>query len=134
MIQNIRRSYKTDISSLSEVKRDLSHFLDENNISIREIRQDIKLTVVELVTNIIKHTDESEDFEIESDFKENTINLRLKYKDSQFRVPVDRFDSNKLAYNGFGMYLIKKLSDCIEYHYDEKNGEVTVNVTKRTDT
>ncbi|MCK9225327.1 MAG: ATP-binding protein [Candidatus Muirbacterium halophilum] len=125
------KKFPANTNSLKKIREYIELFFKENNILDNLVLDDIKLITVELVTNIIKHSKESKEFSLKLNYEKNNIEIEFEFIDKSFKFPKERFKQKKLAQNGFGMYLIKNISDELMYEFNEKNGVVKVNVTKR---
>jgi anti-sigma regulatory factor (Ser/Thr protein kinase) len=127
-------SFKAQTDSLKKVRDFLDTFFVENKICDKFFIQDFKLAAVEIITNIIKHSQKTREFSIDIFIEKDRIILQIKFTDKEFTFPVNRFEHKKLAQNGFGMYLIKNISDELNYDYNKKSGVVSINVAKRINT
>ncbi|MFA5519922.1 MAG: ATP-binding protein [Spirochaetota bacterium] len=125
------KKFPANTKSLKKIREYIESFFKENNILDNILIEDIKLITIELSTNIIKHSKESKEFSLKLHYKKNCIEIEFEFIDKNFNFPKERFKQKKLAQNGFGLYLIKNISDELKYEFNEKNGVVKVNVTKR---
>ncbi|PLX16783.1 MAG: hypothetical protein C0601_09355 [Candidatus Muiribacterium halophilum] len=127
------KSYKKKRESIDNIKKDLEQFFSAFKIP-DDMFHDIKLSVVELVSNIIKYTKDQDVFVLELDMKDNTVKISLKYIDKSFNRPQSKFKGEAMQESGLGVFLVSELMDRLDYFYNEKTFEVEVQIEKRITT
>lgn len=131
----MKKIFKANKNSIFELKENINEWTQENKLDDPTLINDIKLISVELVTNIFKHSTEKNIFTYSINKNENKIKISLDYGDELFDRPKDSFKNNEVIQeSGFGIHILKKICDSIEYNYDKENRMVNVNVRKKIHT
>jgi anti-sigma regulatory factor (Ser/Thr protein kinase) len=117
------RKIKANSEDLEILKKIADDFLKKYPESLKYY---LKLVIVEIFTNILKHASfENDDVYFDIEEKGDNIIFCFEYEDKEFTHPVDKFEDG-MQQNGFGFYIINKLCDELKYEYDEKKKRVKV--------
>ncbi|MGM0607643.1 MAG: ATP-binding protein [Candidatus Muiribacteriota bacterium] len=122
---------KAEPSALKKIRDFIKFFFEHIKFNNALIENDLKLAAVELAANIIKHATGSNSFLIRLQKEKELIKLFFIYEDIFFKQPEEIFSKDELRENGFGIYLVKKLCDKLDFKYEKKRGKVIVSAEKR---
>ncbi len=133
----IRKTFKSKTENLSEIRKFTEDFLISNRV-IKEDRESIILAIDEACTNKIKHA-----YHLASTYD---ILISLEIENQLFIAEIsdwgEKFDPEKIPMpdinenyknqrkGGYGIYLMKKLMDKIEYKFS-KDGENKIILQKK---
>jgi anti-sigma regulatory factor (Ser/Thr protein kinase) len=112
-----------DIKELEFLKKIVDKFLSSYS---DENKNNLKLAIVEIFTNIIKHAkfdDKKVLFDIYE--REAEIFFYFEYEDKKFKQPKDKFKTGTQV-GGLGLYIVKRIIDELKYEYDNENKKVKV--------
>jgi|GEM_PF-4008712 len=127
----MQKRYKREKASIDIIKKDIGIFFQDKDIK-EDIFHDIRLSVIELVSNIIKYSKSEDKFTILFENNAENAIITLVYTDNEFITPESKFRDDQMQESGLGVYLVSNLMDRLDYFYDEKTKEVEVRIEKRT--
>lgn len=125
----VKKTFKSITGNLSEIRNFTEDFLISNRV-IEEDRENIILAIDEACTNKIKHAyhlDPTNDILISLEIKDQLFIAEISDWGEKFDpdiIPVPNINDNykNQRKGGYGIYLMKKLMDKIEYEFS-KDGE-----------
>lgn len=137
ILKSIEKKFKSRTENLSEIRKLTEDFLISNKVS-KEDRDKIILAIDEACTNKIKHAyhyNSSKEILISFEINNQMFKAEISDWGEKFEpenIPIPNVNENYKAQKkgGYGMYLMKKLMDKVEYKFLE-NGENKIILLKK---
>lgn len=132
------RKFPAKFSSLAEIGRFISGEADIAGL-VGQASYAVQIAVDEACTNIIEHAyggESGEEIEIITKILDNGIELVLKdggisFDPQSVPEPDSSVPLNDLAIGGAGVFLIKKMMDEVDYHFDSRGTILTMRKLKQ---
>jgi serine/threonine-protein kinase RsbW len=129
----VNKVFTSKTENLSEIRKFVENFLEVNSVSLQD-KEKIILAIDEACTNKIKHAynfDGSKLISITLEIKDKIFIARISDWGKSFeptQIPVPDLEENYKSRKkgGYGIYLMKKLMDQIEYKFLESGENVII--------
>ena len=131
----VERRFRRSFDALDELFPTTERFFDAHALDRRYLH-DVRLTIEELFTNMVKYAPEgAPEILLELAVANDTLTIRLTDFDVEPfdireapRPPLDRPIAERRP-GGLGLHLVRELMDGIDYHYEDRRRTTTL--TKR---
>ena len=106
----------------------LEDWLESNKIDAA-LQQKIYITFDEVISNIFNHNEQENPIEIEVEINKNPSMISLAFRDNcKLFNPLNKLEKEEISFGGWGIDIVKKLMDAVEY--DVVDGENCLTVKK----
>ena len=134
---SIKLCLASSSENLTLIRRLITASIRHANFSKEDI-EGIKLSAMEACTNVIKHAhkyDINKKFYLEIYGCHNAFIMKIIYNDPEFKpenIPIRNL--NEIREGGYGVFLMRKLMDYINYETNTNTGNVCLQMVKLTST
>ena len=104
----------------------LEDWLESNKIDAAS-QQIIFITFDEVISNIFNHNEQEDPIKIEVEIYKNPIMISLAFKDNcKLFNPLNKQEKEEISFGGWGIDIVKKLMDAVEYYVVDGENCLTV--------